>query len=166
MIAARNRIIPRIRIRLSLLLRRIRSAFALLLRLLISSSDSLSPGFVILCMVPLFSPLFPCRLHTVIHQHCNCHRSYSPGYRCDCFCLFFHMFKIHISAQLSVFIPVHPDINDNGSLFDIVRLNQLRSVRLLPFHSAQAGEAPSVSRRGCSVQLLHTLFPRLYSRTV
>lgn len=50
---------------------------------------------------------------SVLHKHGNCHGAYSAGNGSDERALGGNAFKINIAAKLSVFIPVHADIDNN-----------------------------------------------------
>lgn len=59
-------------------------------------------------------------------QHCNRHRTDTARYRCNIGSLFLRFFKIDITGELSVVKAVDADIDDDGSLFNLIRFDEIR----------------------------------------
>lgn len=91
----------------------------------------------------------------VLHEAGDGHRAYAARNRGDIGRLRFDRSEIYVSAELSVFIPVHADVDDYGSILDHGPVHELctsdgyHEYVGFPCHRRKVGRARVAYRHGC-----------------
>ena len=64
---------------------------------------------------------------SIFHQHSDGHRAYAAGNGSDVAGFFLAIFEIYIAAKLSVFVPIHTNVDNYRAFFDVIGGYHLRS---------------------------------------